>query len=115
MGFAEEMPVSHPEWKQYSMDVGLTGVVAVVIPPPPMSALVTRMRIVGSPEYTLDTRDPEHWQWMPVPGSEAVEGDTATGAVHQVATRIGYSPSDPTIEQFDPAVARVVMYVTLGK
>ena len=97
---------------EYITRVGLTGVIAIVSPRHPGSTPVQRVRLAGTPVYVLDTSDPNHWCWVPEPGSIATGSEVATGSNHHVATRIGSAPSDPTIEQFNPANGQFRLYIT---
>ena len=98
-GSAARVPFYLPDWSSYSNDINLTGVKAIVQPHRSQHTLVSGTTIPNLPSYVLDTRDPHHWCWVPLmkPAPAEVQGD-----IHCVAMRHGYSPSDPTIEQFDP-------------
>ena len=108
---AERIKAALPNWSVYAASVHLEGVVAVVTPKHPGSSPVTRARTIGSLAYSLDTSDTKHWCWVAVEGSEAAAGEHITGSEHHVATRDGAAPSDPTIEQFDPAKETFMLYL----
>ena len=101
-----------PAWIAYAAATDLTGVFAIVLPYKPNSTSMTKKRRVGLPAYELNTADPTYWRWVPIPNSEALTDDTVTGSSHQVATRNGAAPSDPTIEQFDPLAGPFTLYIT---
>jgi hypothetical protein len=46
-----------------------------------------------------------------VPGSEAGVAEEVRGSEHHVAIRDGSAPSDPTIEQFNPASHQFMLYI----
>lgn len=71
------------------------------------------LRVLGSPMFTLDASDPQHWAWCAVPGSEAPPCALVAGALHQVATYadVTIPPSDPTIEQFNPGGGPVSLFL----
>jgi hypothetical protein len=83
---------------------GVTGVVAIVKPHLAGREKMIGRRTAGVPVFAVDRSDPGHWRWVPVPGSEAGDDDLVGGSSHQIAMRRGACPSDPTIEQFDPAI-----------
>jgi hypothetical protein len=102
-----------PAWSSYAARVNLSGAVAVVTPQHPGSSTVVGTRVAGTPVYTLNTADPAHWCWVAVPGSEAASDEQITGSAHQVATRQGAAPSDPTIEQFNPIDGDHMLYISI--
>lgn len=98
---------------EFATQHDMCAVVALVHPAPRGSSILQKMRVAGSPEFRLDTTDPLHWKWHAVPGSEAVEGTMASGGMHQVAvySDVTIPPSDPTIEQFNPIVGNVSLFI----
>lgn len=81
---------------------GVTGAVVIVQPRFQGHSEVSKQRIPCTPIYALNTSDSSHWFWEAIPGSEAGPHEFVLGSMHHVAMRVGYAPSDPTIEQFDP-------------
>ena len=114
MGSAVQIFRTLPTWAQYAIDFGVAGAVAVVTPTVPGSSIATRVRSSGTPVYILDITDIDHWCWAPVPESDVGADNKITGSIHQVATRRGLVPSDPTIEQFDPTKGPIFLYITDG-
>lgn len=99
---------------QYIQQHGMRGVVALVHPAPQGSSAVEGKRLAGAPVFQLNATNKSHWEWRAVPDSEAAEGDTVVGGLHQVAmysSDVTRAPSDPTIEQFNPEQGAVSLYL----
>jgi hypothetical protein len=111
----ERMRRDLPAWIDYAATFELSGVVAIVTPHHPNSNTMMGTRVAGTPVFTLRTSTPDQWSWVAVPGSEAAGGEQVTGSSHQVALRLGAAPSDPTIEQFNPANGDHLLYILTGE
>lgn len=102
VGAADRLPYDpDPAVRAYAEARGVRGVVAIVSPQIERSTLMVGRRSEGVPAFVIDRSDPGHWRWKPDTGPR---GGHILGSSHQVVLRSGAPPSDPTIEQFDPAV-----------
>jgi hypothetical protein len=102
-------------WTDYAKRTQLTGGVVLVQPRVPESSCVKRKRVPAVPAYMLNASSAAHWFWEPMTMSDVSEGSTVSGSMHQVGLRAGHAPSDPTIEQFNPAQGPWYLYIVHGQ
>ena len=87
----------------YAADKQIQGVEAIVQPYRSGHSRMQGIRRENTPIYVLNSTNPTHWFWKALPDSAAQGDELVEGSGHQVVTREGLAPSDPTIEQFDPS------------
>ena len=102
-------------WIAYAERTQLTGDIVVVQPWVPNSSRVRRKRVPAVPAYVLNASNAAHWFWEPIAMSGVSEGSIVSGSMHHVGLRAGHAPSDPTIEQFNPALGPWYLYIVHGQ
>ena len=104
---------SKPEWAWYRQEYNVVPAFALVQPMVQNGTIDRKRRVVGTPVYVLNNRDPTHWYWEALAGTEAHEDEFVYGSRHQVTWRqVGNTVSDPTIEQYDPKASIAnLMYI----